>query len=70
MAEPLAKKLYYGKEEYLEMEAAAEYKSEYYQGEIFAMSGGSPKHSRLCANLIRRVSEGIGHKIADVSKAT
>ena len=51
MGEPLAKKLYYSKEEYLEMEAAADYKSEYYQGEIFAMSGGSPKHSRICVNL-------------------
>ncbi len=52
MAEPLAKKLYYSKEEYLETEAAADYKSEYYQGEIFAMSGGSPKHSSIIFNLI------------------
>jgi len=52
MAEPLAKKLYYSKEEYLETEAAADYKSEYYQGEIFAMSGGSLKHSSIIFNLI------------------
>jgi len=62
MAEALAKKLYYSKEEYLEMEAAADYKSEYYQGEIFAMSGGTRKHSLVCVNLIRRISEGIDNR--------
>ncbi len=62
MAEALAKKLYYSKEEYLEMEAAAAYKSEYYQGEIFAMSGGTRKHSLLCVNLIRRISEEIDNR--------
>jgi hypothetical protein len=37
-------------EEYLRLERAAEYKSEYVGGEVFAMSGGSPKHSLLAAN--------------------
>ncbi len=59
MAEPLVKKLYYSKEEYLEMEAAADFKSEYYQGEIFAMSGGSPKHSIITFNLIREIGQGL-----------
>jgi len=62
MAEPLTKKLYYSKEEYLEMEAAADYKSEYYQGEIFAMSGGSLKHSRICVNLNRSIWEATRNK--------
>ncbi len=62
MAEPLAKKLYYSKEEYLEIEAAADYKSEYYQGEIFAMSGGSPKHSRICVNLNWAIREATRNK--------
>ncbi len=61
MAEALAKKLYYSKEEYLEMEAAAAYKSEYYQGEIFAMSGGTRKHSIICINLYRTISEATYH---------
>ncbi len=61
MAEALAKKLYYSKEEYLEIEAAADYKSEYYQGEIFAMSGGSPKHSSIIFNLIGEL-KGIVRK--------
>jgi Uma2 family endonuclease len=37
-------------EEYLRLERAAEFKSEFVSGEIFAMSGGSPKHSLLAAN--------------------
>ncbi|HAO20932.1 MAG TPA: hypothetical protein DCQ37_10990 [Desulfobacteraceae bacterium] len=62
MGEPLAKKLYYSKEEYLEIEAAADYKSEYYQGELFAMSGGSPKHSIISFNLIREIGQGLRNK--------
>jgi Uma2 family endonuclease len=34
-------------EEYLEIEDKAEYKSEYYAGEMFAMAGGSDKHSLI-----------------------
>ena len=59
MAQPLKKKEYYTKQEYLEMESLAEYKSEYYNGEIFAMSGGSPKHSTICFNMIRELGEAI-----------
>ena len=40
-------KKYYSPEEYLQLEEAAEYKSEYYQGEIFAMSGASFNHSQI-----------------------
>ena len=43
---------YLSPEEYLEIERKAERKSEYYRGEMFAMSGGSPQHSRLGANLL------------------
>jgi len=38
-------------EEYLEIERKAEFKSEFYRGEMFAMSGGSRKHSRLSVRL-------------------
>jgi Uma2 family endonuclease len=38
-------------EEYLEMEEAATEKHEYYQGEIFAMSGPKFQHVKICANL-------------------
>lgn len=38
-------------QEYLERERAAETKHEYYNGEIFAMSGGSPSHNQISANV-------------------
>ena len=38
-------------EEYLELENAATEKHEYYQGEIFAMSGPKYQHVKICANI-------------------
>jgi Uma2 family endonuclease len=38
--------------EYLEIERRAEYKSEFLDGEMFAMSGGSSSHSLIKCNLI------------------
>src|SRR5688572_28319462 len=37
--------------EYLELEEKAEYKSEFFDGEMFAMAGGTPEHSLLAASL-------------------
>ncbi|OQX01149.1 MAG: hypothetical protein BWK80_60535 [Desulfobacteraceae bacterium IS3] len=62
MSRALAIKRFYSKEEYLEMEAAADYKSEYYHGEIFAMSGGSPDHSTICLNMNRSIWEATRNK--------
>lgn len=42
----------YTPEEYLALEEVADYRSEYYQGEIFAMSGGSANHNRIAKNLL------------------
>ncbi len=42
---------YYTPEEYLALERAADYKSEYIDGEIFAMSGGSRRHSLVATNV-------------------
>ena len=39
-------------EQYLEMERKAEFKSEYYAGQIFAMSGGSAPHSIISGNVL------------------
>jgi Uma2 family endonuclease len=48
--------------EYLELERHAEFKSEFFDGEAFAMSGGTPLHSQIAASLIqvigRRLREG------------
>lgn len=38
-------------EEYLNMERAGEYKHEYFQGEIFAMSGAGHRHNIIFKNL-------------------
>jgi Uma2 family endonuclease len=62
MSEPAAQKTYYTREEYLMLEDQAEYKSEYYNGEIFAMAGGSRNHSVICFNLNRRTGEAIDNK--------
>lgn len=42
----------YTPEEYLALERAAEYRSEYWFGHIYAMAGGSPEHSAIGANAI------------------
>jgi Uma2 family endonuclease len=39
-------------EQYLEAEREAEYKSEYYQGEMFAMAGAGEAHNVLVGNLV------------------
>ncbi len=41
----------YTPEEYLKLERAAEYKSEYFQGEIFAMAGAGRNHNGINENL-------------------
>src|SRR5437667_6639170 len=38
-------------EEYLEVERAAAFKSEFFDGEMFAMAGGTPEHSLIATNL-------------------
>ncbi|HVK04482.1 MAG TPA: Uma2 family endonuclease [Armatimonadaceae bacterium] len=42
---------YLNPEEYLERERAAEYKSEYYNGQAFAMSGASREHNLISNNV-------------------
>ena len=44
-------KVYYSPEEYLELETAAEYKSEYRDGLIIPMAGGTPNHNQIAVNL-------------------
>ncbi|HEY0544149.1 MAG TPA: Uma2 family endonuclease [Pyrinomonadaceae bacterium] len=45
-------KTHYAPEEYLELERAAEFKSEYFNGEIYAMSGASRRHALIVTNLV------------------
>jgi len=39
-------------EEYLRAERKAEFKSEYYDGQMFAMAGGHPRHTAIATNIV------------------
>ena len=49
-------------EEYLEFERKAEFKSEYLDGQIYAMAGASPEHSAITFNLSVEVGIGLRGK--------
>lgn len=46
-------------EEYLEKDSAADYKSEYLAGEMFAMSGGSLEHNTIISNIVVRLDSQL-----------
>jgi Uma2 family endonuclease len=46
-------------EEYLAQERKAEFKSEYYRGQVTAMAGGSYEHSVIIANVIAELHQGL-----------
>ena len=50
-------KKHYTPEEYMALEEVADYKSEYYEGQIYAMSGGSVPHSTICVNLLTELGQ-------------
>jgi Uma2 family endonuclease len=49
-------------QEYLIRERQASTKSEFYQGEVFAMGGGSANHSLIAANFIREAGNALKDK--------
>jgi Uma2 family endonuclease len=49
----------YAPDEYLALEEAATYKSEYFHGEIFAMTGGSANHNRISGNVHTVLNNGL-----------
>ena len=53
-------------EQYLEIERKAEYKSEYYQGEMFAMSGAGIPHNRLVGNLFAALHQQLRSRACSV----
>jgi len=48
--------------EYLDLERHAEFKSEYYQGEMFAMSGGTLRHGLILSNLVGELRQQLKAK--------
>ena len=49
-------------EEYLARERQAEEKSEFYQGECFAMAGASRRHNLLSVNILRHLANHLASK--------
>jgi Uma2 family endonuclease len=53
-------------EQYLEIERKAEYKSEYFRGEMFAMAGASRAHNLLVAHLLRDLGQQLRGKPCEI----
>ena len=49
-------------EEYLTREAQAEYKSEYHDGEIFALAGGSANHNLITGNIYAALRQMLSQR--------
>jgi Uma2 family endonuclease len=62
-------KAFISPEEYLRLERQAEYKSEYLNGEIFAMTGASRKHNLITINLSRELSLQLKDRPCEVYAA-
>jgi Uma2 family endonuclease len=45
--------------EFLEIERRAEFKSEFFRGEMFAMAGGTPMHSLIATNFARELGNRL-----------
>jgi Uma2 family endonuclease len=60
------KKSYATPEEYLALERAAEYKSEYFDGEIFSMVGASRKHNLIATNILSLLWQQLRGKSCEV----
>jgi len=48
--------------DYLALERNSEFKSEFFDGEIFAMGGGSPNHSLIAANFVGEARQALKGK--------
>jgi Uma2 family endonuclease len=57
---------YYTPEEYLELEEKADFKSEYQDGEIIAMTGGTTNHNKIAGNFYANLKFALKKKSYDV----
>src|SRR6185503_6959661 len=60
---------YVSPEEYLRLERQAEYKSEYLNGDIFAMSGASRKHNLITTNISGELRQQLKTRPCEVYAA-
>ena len=49
-------------EDYLSIERKADYKSEFFNGEIYSMAGASRRHNQITSNLVRLLGNQIENK--------
>src|SRR5580693_1422465 len=56
-------------ERYLEIERAAESKSEYFDGRMFAMSGGTYAHARLITSFAAEVYQALRNRPCSVTSS-
>lgn len=52
---------YFTVEEYFAHEERADYRNEYYRGEIFAMAGASANHNRIARNLTNSLTNALSN---------
>ena len=52
--------------QYLEKERAAQFRSEFFSGEVFAMVGASRKHNLIAVNISRRLNEQFDGRKCEV----
>jgi Uma2 family endonuclease len=55
-------KRHFTPEQYLAMEDTADYKSEYFQGEIFVMAGASSNHNLIAGNVYAALHQSLRNK--------
>ena len=53
-------------EEYLAIERQAEFRSEFYNGEMFAMAGASRRHNRIVTNLVAALDNQLRERPCNV----
>jgi Uma2 family endonuclease len=58
----LQPKTYFTPEEYLELERKVDYKSEYLNGEIYAMGGASPHHVLIVTNIVSELRNQLKNR--------
>ena len=64
--EPAPKYNFISPEQYLLIERDADYKNEYYHGQVLAMSGASLNHNRIDGNLIASIGNFLNDKTCRV----
>ena len=61
-----APKIYLSPTQYLAKERKADFKSQYYRGEMFAMAGASREHNLIVANLVGEIRNALKDRRCEV----